>query len=235
MIHEIHYAIFRHFPEIECKTVWEEHTPEETAKDDEALQVHFLRVQNASGIVPNRVAAAEQVHGNRVKPAVAPGVYPECDGLVSECTNLYLQIRTADCAAVMVYDPKQKVIANWHAGWRGVRSDIIGKGLHLLRQKWGCLPEHLRVAVSPFIQECCYQVGEEFRRYFSRRYLTEHKDGIHLNLNLAITDQLLSAGVRAEHLEVSRRCTGCDAEHLPSFRRTGTGNRLLNVIKIKEV
>jgi len=235
MVHEINYAVFDNFPEIECKTVWEDNFPESPAESGKEVREHFLRIQNKSGIAPDLMAAAEQVHENRVRLAPEPGIYPECDGLVSDCADLYLLIRTADCAAVMVYDPERKVIANWHAGWRGVKSEIIIEGINLLKQQLGCRPENLRVAVSPFIHACCYRVGAEFRRYFSGPYLHIREDGIYMDLKLAISDQLLSKGVLPEHLEVSDHCTYCSAHHLPSYRRTGTKNRLLNVIKIKEV
>ena len=235
MVHRINYTIFDKFPEIECHTIWEDNFPESDSVSDHPGQEQYWQILKAAGGSPGRVAFAEQVHGDVVLPAQQAGIQSGCDGLVSNRHNIYLLIRTADCAAVMIYEPKYRVIGNWHAGWRGIKSGIIGKGIELMKRQWDCRPGNIRVAVSPCIQDCCYRVGEEFRGYFPPQYLHRRKNALYFDLKKAVFDQLVSSGVPVKNIEMDNRCTYCNPEQLPSYRRNGTKNRLLNVIKIKEV
>ncbi len=60
-----------------------------------------------------------QVHSDRVVVAVeARGGPPEADALVSERPGLLLQVRTADCAPLLLVDPMRRAVAVVHAGFR---------------------------------------------------------------------------------------------------------------------
>jgi copper oxidase (laccase) domain-containing protein len=49
------------------------------------------------------------------------------DALITDVPGIRLLILTADCQAVMLFDPHKRVVANIHCGWRGSVADIIGK------------------------------------------------------------------------------------------------------------
>ena len=76
--------------------------------------------------------------------------------------NLALGVITADCVPVFLFDPKTKLIAGIHAGWRGVASKIIPKAVeHLVSQS--SKPEDLQVFIGPHIQKDSFEVGLDVR------------------------------------------------------------------------
>jgi YfiH family protein len=234
MIHSLNYSIFDNYPKIVCQSIW---------KDDDKID----------GIIPNQRGIdglgfdleefgldtgnpvfANQVHGNEVEYASSPGVVESSDGLISDQPGLLLIIRTADCAAVMMFDWRKKIIANLHVGWRGAKKKIIYHGLRVMMKEHNCKPADIMVAVSPFIHPCCYEVGKEFKSIFSKKYLLEKEGKLYFDLSRNILDELLSMEIDINNIELNGQCTFCDMMQFPSFRRNGTKNRLFNVIKIKE-
>ena len=49
------------------------------------------------------------------------------DALITNKKNIVLGILTADCAPIIIYDPKLKIISAIHAGWKGAYKEIIKK------------------------------------------------------------------------------------------------------------
>jgi len=47
------------------------------------------------------------------------------DAIVSEVKNIGIGILTADCAPILFYDPKKKIIGCAHSGWKGALNGII--------------------------------------------------------------------------------------------------------------
>jgi YfiH family protein len=133
----------------------------------------------------------------------------------------------------MLFHPGKKVIANLHVGWRGAHQKIIHQGVQLLQQEFGVQPQDLQAAVSPFIQSCCYEVGNEFYDYFEPHLLIKRKSKTYFDLQGCIREQLTESGVRNDRLEISTACSCCSPMELPSYRRNGTHNRLINMIEIR--
>ena len=224
------YSIFRRFPEVRATTYWvAEEAFRKLVPDGSRWQPLFRAIAARVPELAQHVLA-EQVHGCGVAVVSSPGEAVGADGLVSDTPELNLVIRTADCAAIMVYDPEHGVVANLHAGWRGARENIISRGISLLQRIYQSRPENLVVAISPFIRECCYQVGEEFRDYFSEKYLEVRGEHLYLNLARIFRDQLLDVGVVPGNLEISSQCTHCHPDKFPSYRRTGSANRMFHAI-----
>ncbi len=232
MIGEIRYSVFDGQAELSCCTVWK---PESSVSidDPEEFQDYLDRLfisQNPGG--KSRYAWAEQVHGNQVLIATDSGKFETCDGLITALPGLRLIIRTADCAAVMCYHPGKKIVANLHVGWRGAYQHIIPQAIHILSRKWEIHPAELLVAVSPFIQACCYEVGKEFFDYFPSRLIHQRDGKFYFDLQMCIREQLIEAAIPIDQLEISLICTHCSPLQLPSYRRNKTQNRLINMIEI---
>src|SRR5579872_2627201 len=51
------------------------------------------------------------------------------DGFITNVPGVMLAIQTADCIPVLLADPKRKVVAAFHAGWRGTVKRIVEKGV----------------------------------------------------------------------------------------------------------
>jgi polyphenol oxidase len=92
------------------------------------------------------------------------------DGLITDEAGLLLGIQTADCIPVLVADKKRRVVAAFHAGWRGTVERIVEKGVGLMRMEYGSQPEDLEAAIGPGIGRCCYAVGEEVLSSFESQF-----------------------------------------------------------------
>ncbi|MDF1615718.1 peptidoglycan editing factor PgeF [Desulfurivibrio dismutans] len=188
------------------------------------------RVREALGL--SVLVAAKQVHGDRV--AVVERVpdtdleLAACDALVCAHPGVGLLICQADCQAVMLYDPRQRVVANIHAGWRGSALNIIAATVKVMVDTFGCAPGQLRAAVSPSLGPCC----AEFINY--RRELPPGFQAYQVRENYfdfwAISrDQLQGAGLAPKNIEPAGICTRCDEDFF-SYRRDRAGGRNGSVI-----
>jgi YfiH family protein len=151
----------------------------------------------------------------------------EADAGYTRDSGHLLSVLTADCVPILVYHP-DGVIAAIHAGWRGIKSEIIPKTL--IR-----LPSAPVAVVGPAIGSCCYEVGDDLASDFENRFGSEVVDRSrskpHLNLVRAAVDQLLSAGVA--ELEASYLCTSCHPDLFFSYRRDGSSGRQMSFIGLK--
>jgi YfiH family protein len=94
----------------------------------------------------------------------------KADGLMTDEPGLLLGIQTADCIPVLVADRKRRVVAAFHAGWRGTVKRIVEAGIGRMRLEFGSWPEDLIAAIGPGIGPCCYAVGEEVLSGFESQF-----------------------------------------------------------------
>lgn len=168
----------------------------------------------------------------------------EADGFITAASGALLGVQTADCVPVLVADTKNRVVAAFHAGWRGTSARIVEQGISQMISEYNSRPENMIAAVGPSIGACCYTVGEEVRSSFTTRFaygeLLFQKGPeaiLHLDLWEANRRQLLDSGIAPASITVIAQCTGCIG--LPSSRRYfshrrehGFTGRLMNVIGI---
>jgi len=162
----------------------------------------------------------------------------EGDGLITDVPGVMLGVGTADCVPVLLADVSKRVVAAFHAGWRGTVARIVEQGVRRMRQEYGSRPEDLVVAIGPSIGACCYSVGDEVRTEFETNFLyanelfrevnhpepwrtqdapstenishaSEPATKIHLDLWEANCRQLLDAGLDEAQITVVGHCTAC--------------------------
>jgi hypothetical protein len=63
----------------------------------------------------------------------------------------------------MLYDPKNKVIANVHSGWRGTFQKIVEKTVIKMRDMYNCNTSDIICCISPSIRKCHFEVGEDVK------------------------------------------------------------------------
>jgi YfiH family protein len=183
-----------------------------------------------------------QVHGSIVRTAV-PGASPalECDGLATDRRGLGVAVQSADCVPLLLWASERNAVAAVHAGWRGSLARVAAKAIEHLRASYGARPDELHAAIGPSIRICCYEVGDEVIEAFSssgRDHSRISKPGPrgrrHLDLVEDNRSQLLGAGVPERQIYDSARCTHCEPESFPSYRRDGPGaGRLLGWIGVR--
>jgi hypothetical protein len=94
----------------------------------------------------------------------------QADGLMTSHPGILLGVQTADCTPVLVADRRLRIVAAFHAGWRGTVKRIVEHGIGRMRLEFGSRPQDLTAAIGPGIGPCCYQVGEEVLSEFDSQF-----------------------------------------------------------------
>lgn len=206
----------------------------------EAVKENLLRVREYLGI--GRLVASKQVHGDTIHVVVEDSLNhegngmllltPPGDALVTRLQGVGLLIKIADCQAVFLVDPVQKVIANVHSGWRGSVRNVVGKTVRMLADRFGSNPEDLLATVSPSLGPCC----GEFRNYrdeLPESFWPFQVRPKYFDFWTITCMQLIEAGLRYENIETANRCTVCEVHDFFSYRGEGTTGRMAAVIAWK--
>jgi purine-nucleoside/S-methyl-5'-thioadenosine phosphorylase / adenosine deaminase len=155
-----------------------------TAADDRetVLANRRLLAEAVTGDAQTPLLALKQFHSNLVVTANAadaarstsadPGRQGprRADGQITDVPGLLLAVQTADCIPVLVADRRQRVVAAFHAGWRGTAKRIVETGVGRMRLAYGSRPADLIAAIGPGASACCYSVGEEVLSEFDSQF-----------------------------------------------------------------
>ena len=93
---------------------------------------------------------------------------PEADAVVTNQRHFPIAVLTADCAPVLIYDKKMKMIAAIHAGWKGAYKGIVKKVIKFMIKK-GCEVKNITAAIGPTISLKNYEIKEDFKRKFIKK------------------------------------------------------------------
>jgi YfiH family protein len=93
---------------------------------------------------------------------------PKADAIITDQINLPIAVLTADCAPILIYDDKIKMIAAIHAGWKGAFKGIINKVIKFMIKK-GCDLENITAVIGPSISQKNYEVKQDFKRKFIKK------------------------------------------------------------------
>ena len=217
---------------------------------DEEYRVlqNWDRLSKAFAIPLEQFLVVNQVHGDGRFVIKPHGGYFSSrselnyDAIVTNCTNLAICIKTADCVPVFFVDRVKKLIAVAHAGWRSTALGISAKVIGLMQNQYASSLQNILVAIGPSIGKCCYQVdsvvADAFRGQKNHEiYLLPAVVGNKWMLDLpeANRRQILDCGIPEQNIEVSGYCTMCNQDIFFSHRGSGgiTG-RQINFMMIKE-
>src|SRR5512135_3872176 len=119
----------------------------------ERVRDNWERLRRATGLAFARV---RQVHGCRVVTAGA-GAEPaeEADGVTTATPGVAACVSVADCAPVLLADPRSGAVAAVHAGWRGTLARAAGEGVRALVERHGARTSDLLAVIGPCIGPCC--------------------------------------------------------------------------------
>ena len=87
------------------------------------------------------------------------------DALITNKPNTPIGVLTADCAPILIFDNKKKMIAAIHAGWKGAHKEIIKKVVKFMLKK-GCSIENITAVIGPCISLKNYEVKQDFIKKF---------------------------------------------------------------------
>ena len=171
---------------------------------------------------------------------------PGCDALLTRLKKVLLAVQTADCLPILIADPKTKLMAAIHAGWRGTAGRIVERTIaDLMRQ--GANPRNCLVALGPCASAAQYEVGSDvidrYKKEFGywKKILVNFRDDgkCYFDNRAATVQQLKLCGFDDEQIFIAPYCTMLQNDLFFSYRLEAGGQplkvgRLLSVIGRKQ-
>lgn len=202
--------------------------------EEEARQRLYAEVEADLGYRFRKVVHCRQTHSDIVhivEEADLERGLPDGDGMLTDLPGVALEIRTADCQSVFLYDPDKGVVGNIHSGWRGTLARITVRAVEKMVSHYGSRPENIEAYINPSILRCCFEVEDDViglfgarldvRSYAEKsRVLNGHQKYL-LDTAAINRDDLLAAGLRPGHIFLSGVCTMCEKETYHSYRGDG--------------
>jgi len=87
------------------------------------------------------------------------------DAAVTKIKNIAIGILTADCAPILLYDPKKKIIGCVHSGWKGALNGVI-KNVVKKFNDLNSINDDLIAVIGPCIKKDNYEVKNDFYEKF---------------------------------------------------------------------
>ena len=223
-------------------------------KDDQDSNVLKNReiLADSLGISPQSFCFLNQVHGDQIaivdKKDRGWGAQnyqdsiAKTDALITNDTNICLNVLSADCVGILFYDPVKQVIGAAHSGWKGTVKKIAAQTIKAMQMQFGSQPKDMLVGLGPAISPEIYEVGEvvedaveqAFGSTFQLISQNKYTGKLHFNLWAAIEQTLLDAGVQAKNIEHSNLCSYRNPSLFFSYRRDkGQTGRFISGIMLK--
>ena len=206
--------------------------------DYERIWENYRLLQAAAGCAGRELCRVHQVHNSAVVRAERGEPFDQsakADALVTTDAGRTLSVRAADCVPILLASGDGRTVAAVHAGWRGVVAGAVPAALAAMGVAGDA--ERAVAAIGPCIGGDAFEVGpevvEEFFRVFADDAPIVRRVGTkgYIDLKAAVRLQLLRAGLPADHVDVSDRCTYRDAGEFFSHRReNGVTGRMAAII-----
>ena len=136
-----------------------------------SVEENRLRFPKALGAAGMKMVPLRQFHSDVIHAIdSAPAETLRGDALITRTPGLLLAVQTADCIPILLADPKNRVVAAIHSGWRGTLKRIAEKTVGRMRMLFGSRPESIIAALGPGIGRCCYEVGPEVVKEFASQF-----------------------------------------------------------------
>jgi YfiH family protein len=166
--------------------------------------------------------------------------------IVSNYAPVAIGVRVADCAPLLLFDPRTGAVGAAHAGWRGTAAGVAAVAVRAMRDTFGTDPAEVIAAIGPCLSACCGEVGPDVVQAFRAGGASERSvaswfragagDRSWLDLPGANRDQLQQAGVPGDRIFASDLCTRTHHGRLHSYRGSGAAaGRMLAGIRAVDV
>ena len=145
------------------------------------------------------------------------------DGILTNYRQLALGILTADCAPILFYDPKKKIIGAAHVGWRGAYKRITKKIINFYLKNGSNLKD-IYIVIGPCISQKNYEVKNDFKKKFvkqnlnNKKYFKSKANKIFFSLKDYIAGQLKEFGIK--NIEIIKKDTFNVKNNFFSARRS---------------
>lgn len=185
-----------------------------------AFEINRKIVASFFTIPEIELAMGVQLHGTNIEYVSKTEIHENTDGLVTNLVGVALAVLVADCAALLLADRKNNVVAAAHAGWRGAAAGMAMATVHKMKSL-GADPANLECYISPCISLARFEVGEEVADQFPEKFVDRTGIKPHVNLQGFLTAELIDCGIPHNQIVIDRRCTFQNAGIMHSYRRDG--------------
>ena len=150
-----------------------------------------------------RLILMNQTHSNNVKiiEKESGDTKVNSDAIITTKDNLALGVLTADCAPLLFFENKKKIIGCIHAGWKGVINGIIENTIEKIKELDGDINK-MTVCIGPCIDKKNYEVKKDFYETFKQKsensgifFSKGRNDSFYFDLRGFITKKFNSNGV----------------------------------------
>ncbi|MEV4745673.1 peptidoglycan editing factor PgeF [Streptosporangium amethystogenes subsp. fukuiense] len=199
---------------------------------DEPAAVAENRARTAAEFGLERVVFMRQVHSADVRYVTEPfgDDPPPLDGICTDVPGLGLAALCADCAPVLLAEPRAGLVGAAHSGRVGTVSGVVTALVEEMAKR-GADPARMTALIGPMACGTCYEVPAELREevavHLPEAWSITSRDTPALDLRAAITSQLGRAGVG--EITHDTRCT-IETADLFSHRREGTTGRFAGYV-----
>lgn len=173
-----------------------------------------------------------QVHSNNVKVLTNDNINEEFnnnDGIITNLKGVAIVSYVADCQAILLYDPVNKVIGNIHSGWKGTLNSIISVALNLMKDTFNSKYKDIRVYINPSILKCCFEVDGDVMELFKDKfnYISDFisfknnnngRNKYYIDIVKINVEVMKKLGIKKENIFFSNVCTKCNSNIYHSYR-----------------
>ena len=201
----------------------------------ENVAANLMLIKHAMGA--RRILFTRQTHGTEVlvvdtETTETLGSSWRADAMITNISGVGLMIKQADCQAVILFDPRENVIANVHCGWRGNVQNILGQVVRMMAHRFDCRAEDLVAVIGPSLGPCCAEFITH-RDIFPPDFEDFRVSENHFDLWRLSSHQLIMEGINPDNITVSAICTRCHTDRFFSYRGEGVTGRFGTVVMLK--
>ncbi len=206
-------------------------------KKDTNIDFNFNKISNILNIEKEQIYKPKQSHSsNIVEITDGKEDLINVDGLITDRINKALVISIADCICLMMYDPKNKVIANIHSGWKGTLQKIGQKAVNIMMNDYNCRPDNIICCIGPSIRKDHFLVNKDveemfeskFSDYIKHNQIIEetnecNEKGKQYKIDSVLINKLMleELGLLSKNIIDSNICTICNKDKFHSYRAEG--------------
>ena len=210
---------------------------------------NYNRIQDDFDFTFRKVIRSEkQIHESNICIVTEDNLNEELtgyDGFITNVKGVALEIRTADCQSIFLYDPVKKVVGNIHSGWKGTVKRIIASAIEIMTKDLKCNKDDIMVFFNPSILGCCFEVDTDVLEVFEEEFkhmddfirtgdIKKGKQKYYIDTVALNKKILLDLGIDEDNIYCSDICTKCNHDKYYSYRADGNkAGRNLSLICLK--
>ena len=193
-----------------------------------AVKSNINELKNLYSI--NNIAFMNQLHTNKTRKLIYYKNYTNVDGVYTSNKKIACAVLTADCIPLLITDRLGSFIGCIHAGWRGLKSNIIE---NFFDNTFFKKRSDLKVLIGPSISKDMYEVGSDILSSFSEHtsYFKYNNSGkYNMDIKNIAHDILHKIGIT--DVTISPACTYKD-DRLFSYIKNKKTGRFISLIWFK--